>query len=446
MPRVVAALSALAVVMLSGLTDSASAQAPVPIPEPRMTLGRFLGIPQALGGAYDAVANRRGNLPGLERRGRGARVRRIADPAFFHPDAPPLLKTAAQIKMQEDLAPQKIKALKYLGSIGCGCYDKDGEVTAALLEGLNDCTLEVRMAAVEVIGETAGQYCDFCNERSCCKPALAEKLDEMANGQDDKGCWLEPSAEVRAAAARALSVCGPIIVDVEPVRADELNGGPEDLPETPPVNGDAPQTPVPLTWDPPKLTAPANASRTPIRSSRRGSPEANTARNQRRPAHATPVASANLAMATDGTEDLFNLFQSNTTVKSTSATHPTSTVGAQPVSSRSMTRGSGAADASRARGNHADSPSRPVHGGVVESVDRTNGVVQVRFKHSGDVPPGTPVSIVHRTLIGGLTVSGQVIRWQSGQAVVRPFDSHVIGRLARGDEATLYIPRPKVYR
>ena len=169
MPKACLPVAALAIILVSSRSDSVLAQAPVPLTEPPSTLWRFLGIPQTLTGGYDSLANRRGNRPGLERRGRDARVRRISDPAFLDPAAPPLLKTAAQIKMQEDLAPQKIKALKYLGSIGCGCYDKDGEVTAALLAGLADCTEEVRLAAVETITEGAcSEYCEFCRQRSCC--------------------------------------------------------------------------------------------------------------------------------------------------------------------------------------------------------------------------------------------------------------------------------------
>ena len=468
MSRATAALTAVASLFLAGLAYSAFAQAPVPIPEPPHTLGRFLGIPQALGHVYDSVANRRGNHPRLERKGPGARLRRIADPAFLDPAAPPLLKVAAQIKMQEDLAPQKVKALKYLGSIGCGCYDKDGEVTAALLEGLADCTLEVRVAAVEVIGETAGAYCEFCQERSCCKPALAAKLDEMANGQDETGCWLEPSPQVRAAAAQALAQCGPIIVGSEPLEQQQIEG-PETRPDTPtPPEGPLP-TPEPMA-SPRALPMPQAAAGGQPSSSRREPPRpAATARMvEPQPAHVgraaaspqpmpavTPApASGRMAMATDESKDLFQLF-SPPAIENTShhvpqaATHSIST--ARPIPAQSDDHFSAASFAITADGGHQAHQPAPLtrpqtSRGFVHGIDEARGVIRVRFEHDGPIAAGTPVAIVHETLLGEIKVSGRVDEWSAPFAVVRPFDQYAISRLSRGDHATLYVPQPKTYR
>jgi hypothetical protein len=67
-------------------------------------------------------------------------VKPLADPANLNSDNP-AIKAAAEIKTEEDLAPQKIKAIRYLSTIACGCYP---QVRPALLAALDDCTEEVR--------------------------------------------------------------------------------------------------------------------------------------------------------------------------------------------------------------------------------------------------------------------------------------------------------------
>ena len=82
------------------------------------TLWSFMGIPQAGTKIHGALFNRRGNHPGLERK---PALKAIADPAnLASPN--PAIKKAAEVKMAEDLKKQKIKAVKYLAGIGCGCY------------------------------------------------------------------------------------------------------------------------------------------------------------------------------------------------------------------------------------------------------------------------------------------------------------------------------------
>jgi hypothetical protein len=80
--------------------------------------------------------------------------------------------------------------------------------------------------------------------------------------------------------------------------------------------------------------------------------------------------------------------------------------------------------------------------GVIEAVDEANGVVLARFEHEGHIAAGTPVSILHRALFGEVRISGRVDEWNGGYAIVRPFESDQLSRLAPGDAATLYIPRP----
>lgn len=192
------------------------------------TLWRFLGIPQGMQKIRDVSVNRRGNFPGLERK---PPLKRIGDPANLESDNP-AIKAAAEIKQAEDMKEQKVKAIKYLASIGCGCYDKDGKITDALLAATDDCTPDVRMAAIEAIEEAAnGEQCQRCGSTSCCSEKVTKRLSEIAYERDDDGCFLEPDAEIREAAARVLRVCcpggpalGPIAedVDVPEPEADEI--------------------------------------------------------------------------------------------------------------------------------------------------------------------------------------------------------------------------------
>ena len=177
-----------------------------PVTEAPCTIWRFVGIPQGVQKVRDVLTNRRGNFPGLERRDP---LKRIADPANLESENP-AIKAAAEIKKAEDMKKQKIKAIKYLATIGCGCYDKDGKVTEALLAATDDCTPDVRLAAIEAIENAAsGECCKRCGSTSCCNEAVTKRLSEIAYERDDNGCPLEPSAEVRAAAKRALCVCCP---------------------------------------------------------------------------------------------------------------------------------------------------------------------------------------------------------------------------------------------
>jgi hypothetical protein len=163
------------------------------------TLWHFLGIPQGYQKVRDAEVNRRGNNPQRERK---PPLKRIADPANMYSDNP-AIKTAANIKAQEDLAPQKVKAIKYLATVGCACYPG---VREALLDALDDCTEEVRYEAAIALCQAAGNPCHICG-KSCCNAEVMSKLNDMAYGQDDKCCYKEPSARVRAAAENALNAC-----------------------------------------------------------------------------------------------------------------------------------------------------------------------------------------------------------------------------------------------
>jgi hypothetical protein len=164
------------------------------------TLWQFLGIPQACDKLQGANLNKLGNCPDKEVK---PPLKAIADPSNLQ-SSNPAIKAAAQIKQEEDLAPQKIKAIKYLATIACGCHPG---VREALLAALDDCTEAVRYEAALAFCKSAGNHCAVCNKTSCCGPAVAKKLRDMADGMDDNGCLKEPSPRVRAAAAAALNAC-----------------------------------------------------------------------------------------------------------------------------------------------------------------------------------------------------------------------------------------------
>ncbi|HND55379.1 MAG TPA: hypothetical protein PLV92_23355, partial [Pirellulaceae bacterium] len=199
------------VVVVAGCVVAASSamvqgQTPAPPAAPQPTLWSFLGIPQTAKRLNETLVNRSGNHPRLEKK---PPLKKIADPENLK-SSNPAIKKAAEIKQQEDLAKQKIKAIKYLTEIGCGCYNLDGSITEALLAALEDCTESVRLAAAEAIGEAAsGESCANCKQRSCCNKQISEKLSEIAFEKDDEGCWKEPSERVREAAAAALHACCP---------------------------------------------------------------------------------------------------------------------------------------------------------------------------------------------------------------------------------------------
>jgi hypothetical protein len=189
---------------LTCLSASAPAQLPPPTPPPPATLWRFMGIPQAYRYVRDNGSNRNGNRPQAERK---PPLKAIADPKNLESkDAS--IKKAAEVKQAEDDKKQKIKAVKYLAKIGCGCYNRDGSITDALLKSMDDCTEEVRLATVQAISEAAaGEFCVNCKNKSCCSEELSNKLYEIAYEKDENGCWLEPSERVRLAAAEALRTC-----------------------------------------------------------------------------------------------------------------------------------------------------------------------------------------------------------------------------------------------
>ncbi len=168
-----------------------------------------LGVHQAAACTHkvrDCIAARLGMLfPGLEPK---PALKLIADPANLSEDAPPTVKTAAEIKQKEDQAEQKIKGIRYLATIGCGgCY---AGVEEALLASLEDCTEEVRYETAIALRKSVGRECRFCAEKACCSEKVQKKLYEM-NDVDSHGCYKESSERVRRQARLVLRACGPVI-------------------------------------------------------------------------------------------------------------------------------------------------------------------------------------------------------------------------------------------
>ncbi|MCR9198843.1 MAG: hypothetical protein NXI04_09385 [Planctomycetaceae bacterium] len=217
--------SAVAPAAAAGPADVYIAAAPAVGPPP--TLPQFLGIDQCKQhtvegfGALRRLVHRM--FPALETAFPGAQgpppVSPVSSPENLESPSP-AVAAAAKIKQEEDQAQQKILALNYLASIGCGgCYP---EVEDALLAAMDDCTEDVRYAAVKAVKEAAGQPCTFCKNGACCSPRIRARLREMSDDQGDDCCPREPSARIRRVARIALTYCGPDIT----VPVPEIEGPP----------------------------------------------------------------------------------------------------------------------------------------------------------------------------------------------------------------------------
>ncbi len=274
--------------VVSAISATTFGQAPPP-PPASPTLWSFLGIPQASYKINAHLFNRRGNHPRLEKK---PPLKGLADPANLKSDVP-AIKAAAEVKQAEDLKPQKIKAIKYLATIGCGCYDKDEKITKALLAAMDDCTEDVRLAAINAVMDAAsGGACANCGERCCCNEKLTAQLYKIAYELDDLGCPIEPSERVRQAAVQALGVCCPNRYPIEP-QAIPIEGSDRPLP----VEGNRP-TPLenPAVPPPPPPSGSANENRAArvdpnhfLRDASLARPAVNQLPSSRRTARSQPI-------------------------------------------------------------------------------------------------------------------------------------------------------------
>lgn len=279
--------SLVATVALAAVS-AAWGQAPAPPPTP--TLWSFLGIPQGLRFLRDNTLNRTGNRPGLERK---PPLKPIGDPSNLKSEDP-AIKKAAEVKQAEDQKKQKIKAVKFLAQIGCGCYNRDGSITDALAKAMDDCTEEVRLATVQAITEAAmGEMCVHCKRRSCCSEELTNKLYEIAYERDENGCYLEPSERVRDAAAEALRACCAQTEEFAP--AMPVPSGGERPGAAPPEGGERPMPPQPTPAQPPAALLPGHgaepAGLAPIRTPADVPPSSVLPRSSRRTSQAPSAGS-----------------------------------------------------------------------------------------------------------------------------------------------------------
>jgi hypothetical protein len=229
-------LTLAGVVLGAGTLAEAQNVPPAAPVGPAPTLWHYLGLRQGSWMRRDAFLNRSGNRPWAERT---PPLKRLADPALADVDNA-AIKKAQQIKAEEELAPQKIKAIKYLATLGCGkCYKG---VDEAFLESLKDCTEAVRYETVMALQSIPNQECPMC-DNDCCTEKITEELAKIAyeRDPDHPDCWYEPSARIREAAKETMSVCcpnrgAPPMAETIPDQPPE-EGGPT---PPPPVEGGGP--------------------------------------------------------------------------------------------------------------------------------------------------------------------------------------------------------------
>jgi hypothetical protein len=393
---------------------------------------KWMGIPQGWNRVRSQIVNRRGNFPGLEKR---PPLLNIADPANLESEVP-AIKAAAEIKKAEDLKMQKIKAIKYLAKMGCGCYDKEGKVTEALVAAMGDCTEEVRLEAVEAISETAeGEECEHCNERSCCKPDIVEQLAKLAYDLDDNGCYIEPSERVREAAQQALCVCCPhggLPPIVDAIDNGDVEGGQDERIEGGDSLLEAPEPPP--SSDPAPLPPGANAA--PILSPTTQLIPAHTTQVRLEPA---PLVTPPAAVATQ--------------LVSSRRRHQTAEPKTIPVAERSLKSVEAQPqiiEAALAEENLEPVPDEapeqlaPVYKkapvpeemrGNVTHVDLSTGLIELHVHDEMELPLGAEVKVYHRFL-SGTAMSGilQVVKTEAGAATARPLKHGRFPRVARGDQ------------
>ena len=246
----------------AGATTIVAIAPPAAPSTPSCTLAGFLGLDKlgaGIGGLFQRAFSRLKNALGLTGKFPGLQpqppVLPITDPANMSPDAPPAVQAAAKAKADEDQAGQKIQALRYLATLGCGgCYP---DVEAAMLSALDDCTESVRYEAALALKGKDGQQrcCSYCKCNDCCSDAVRKKLDEIANKMDDKGCYKEPSERVRRVAREALAKCGGATSSTQTTTPTE---GPVEAPLPDPVV--SPPGPAGAVPPPPAAIVPGSSA------------------------------------------------------------------------------------------------------------------------------------------------------------------------------------------
>ena len=185
---------------------------------------QFLGIAQLekdICGLVNCIRNELGSIfPGLEAT---PPILAITDPANMNSSNPAVAARGRAAKSDEDQAPQKIKAIRYLATLGCaGCYPG---IDDALLASLDDCTEEVRYEAAKAFRDLSGLPCTTCKTKACCSEKVRKKLAEVANKMEN-GCYKESSARVRRMCRLALAGCGGGAIAATPGPLEGPSEGP----------------------------------------------------------------------------------------------------------------------------------------------------------------------------------------------------------------------------
>ncbi|MBI3863242.1 MAG: hypothetical protein HY290_15230 [Planctomycetia bacterium] len=346
---------------------------------------------------------------------------------------------AAKIKKQKCLQCKKIKAIKYLATIGCGCYDKEGAVSKALLAAMTDCDEKVRMAAVKAIMTTAKNgCCETCNSVSCCKKEVVEFLSKMAYEVDDKGCWIEPSEEIRNMAAQAAEICCPCQwpqyeMSPQPKPVQEPDN-PELKKEPAAVEGEQPAVPV-------QPGADEEAARTRLRRDR-AIAILQTQYESIEEGDLVPIMPADMPVAGGASRARADDDDGDAPGRAFICNYEDPIVVyrnlAVPVASERFPTGGAVASGPMHRPLAAR--RRPANDGnlrgIVRYVDPYHGVAHVEFGGTKRIAPGTRVVVEHQALFGKLASSGvlEVVSSEPGAATVKALGDYRISRVASGDQ------------
>jgi hypothetical protein len=341
--------------------------------------------------------------------------------------------------MEEDLAPQKIKAIKYLATIGCGCYDKkiDPPVKKALMAALDDCTEEVRYEAVKALIEAAEDHCTTCNRDCCCDEELTLKLAEIAYERDDKCCYKEPSERVREAAAEAMRACCPGRGPVNPTMV---------LPP-PAATPEAPLPPRPEAPIPPPATTRRNAIGTPENGmvvlfgepalageqmpARPVAPRrtvSHSAANTNGMVHTQPASMVRLPVNVEGSAEEVG---HSTMVPGKSASVLQVSVveeAEEPAPLAQVAVQQPRYNAAQAKGSE----------GTIAKVAGSAGTVQVQFPRSAKPQVGARIKVFHRFLLSEACIGEmEIVAVGDGAVTARPLADCNLNKLAAGDRAVL---------
>lgn len=369
-----------------------------------------LGIAQALN-LMGGQINKSGKHPNLEPK---PPLTRLAATSNLE-SSNAVIKKAAEIKHAEDLAPQKIKAVRYLASLGCGhCYDDQGAVTVgeALVAGLNDCTEKVRHATVKALYDRAKHMqgdaaCASCNG-SCCTQEIVDKLWELACGYRDDGCLVEPSERIRMLAAQTVNLCCP-------TRCEPYYATPEETSHDQ-TDDSATVEPASETDDSSDPTSPPNPLPAPL-------PETLPAPAPSPVPAAAPTGEKQAHLSTDSDA-------AQPTILPATFRADEADADAKPAV---------AEDNAKAESTDGRSDRVITISGRIESINRDRGTATVRFNRRYLVPPGATMTIHHRHQLGRVSTSGnvQVLDSLPGQATVRPIGPLSIQQIGLNDSAVM---------